>query len=220
MQAIVRAIERENIIAFPGGFSGGDEPDGSGKFIATTFRNPFIAEQIRLLLEKRDGLILGICNGFQALVKLGLVPYGKVTELTETSPTLTFNNISRHVSTLVDVRVASDLSPWLSACKVGEVYKVPVSHGEGKFVATSAELEKMKANGQIATQYADLSGRPTMVSPFNPNVSAWAIEGVTSPDGRVLGKMGHSERTGDNLYKNVEGNFDMKIFESGVKYFK
>lgn len=220
VQAIVRAIERANIIAFPGGFSGGDEPDGSGKFIATTFRNPFIAEQIRLLLEKRDGLILGICNGFQALVKLGLVPYGKVTELTETSPTLTFNNISRHVSTLVDVRVASDLSPWLSACKVGEVYKVPVSHGEGKFVATSAELEKMKANGQIATQYADLSGRPTMVSPFNPNGSAWAIEGVTSPDGRVLGKMGHSERTGDNLYKNVEGNFDMKIFESGVKYFK
>ncbi len=220
VQAIVRAIERANIIAFPGGFSGGDEPDGSGKFIATTFRNPFIAEQIRLLLEKRDGLILGICNGFQALVKLGLVPYGKVTELTETSPTLTFNNISRHVSTLVDVRVASDLSPWLSACKVGEVYKVPVSHGEGKFVATAAELEKMKANGQIATQYADLSGRPTMVSPFNPNGSAWAIEGVTSPDGRVLGKMGHSERTGDNLYKNVEGNFDMKIFESGVKYFK
>lgn len=220
VSAIVEAIGRANIIAFPGGFSGGDEPDGSGKFIATTFRNPFIEEQIRLLLEKRDGLILGICNGFQALVKLGLVPYGKVSRLTEASPTLTFNNISRHVSTLVDVRVASDLSPWLSACKVGEVYKVPVSHGEGKFVATEVELEKMKANGQIATQYADLSGSPTMVSPFNPNGSVWAIEGVTSPDGRVLGKMGHSERTGDGLYKNVEGDFDMKLFESGVKYFK
>ncbi|MBE5740653.1 MAG: phosphoribosylformylglycinamidine synthase, partial [Clostridiales bacterium] len=151
---------------------------------------------------------------------LGLVPYGHVKEMTASSPTLTFNNISRHVSTVVDVRVVSNLSPWLSACKVGETYKVPVSHGEGKIVAPMAELEKMKANGQIATQYADLSGAPTMVSPFNPNGSMWAIEGITSPDGRVLGKMGHSERIGENLYKNVEGNFDMKIFESGVKYFK
>ncbi len=220
VNAIVAAIARANIIAFPGGFSGGDEPDGSGKFIATTFRNPYIAEQIEALLQKRDGLILGICNGFQALVKLGLVPYGKVTELTEHSPTLTYNNISRHVSTIVDVRVASDLSPWLSACKVGEVYKVPVSHGEGKIVAPAAELEKMRKNGQIATQYADLSGKPTMISPYNPNGSMWAIEGITSPDGRVFGKMGHAERIGENLYKNVEGNFDMKIFESGVKYFK
>ncbi len=220
VERIVKAIKQANIIAFPGGFSGGDEPDGSGKFIATTFRNPYIAEQVEELLNHRDGLALGICNGFQALIKLGLVPYGHVTEMTANSPTLTFNNISRHVSTITDVRVASNLSPWLSACKVGEVYKVPVSHGEGKIVAPLAELEKMKANGQIATQYADLSGAPTMVSPFNPNGSTWAIEGITSPDGRVLGKMGHSERIGDNLYKNVEGNFDMKIFESGVRYFK
>ena len=217
---IVKAIKNANIVAFPGGFSGGDEPDGSGKFIATTFRNPYIAEQLEELLNNRDGLAIGICNGFQALIKLGLVPYGHVREMTESSPTLTFNNISRHVSTIVDVRVASTLSPWLSACKVGETYKVPVSHGEGKIVAPIAELEEMRKNGQIATQYADLSGAPTMLSPFNPNGSMWAIEGITSPDGRVLGKMGHSERIGDNLYKNVEGNFDMKIFESGVKYFK
>ena len=220
VQRIVEAIKKANIIAFPGGFSGGDEPDGSGKFIATTFRNPYITEQVEELLNHRDGLILGICNGFQALIKLGLVPYGQVKELTADSPTLTFNNISRHVSTVVDIRVASNLSPWLSACRVGETFKVPVSHGEGKIVAPLAELEKMKVNGQIATQYADLSGNATMVSPFNPNGSMWAIEGITSPDGRVFGKMGHSERIGDNLYKNVEGNFDMKIFESGVKYFK
>ena len=220
VERIVKAIKNANIVAFPGGFSGGDEPDGSGKFIATTFRNPYIAEQLEELLNNRDGLALGICNGFQALIKLGLVPYGHVKELTENSPTLTFNNISRHVSTIADVRVASTLSPWLSACKVGEVYKVPVSHGEGKIVAPIAALEEMKKNGQVATQYADLDGKPTMLSPFNPNGSTWAIEGITSPDGRVLGKMGHSERIGENLYKNVEGNFDMKIFESGVRYFK
>ncbi len=220
VERIVKAIKKANIVAFPGGFSGGDEPDGSGKFIATTFRNPYIAEQLEELLNNRDGLALGICNGFQALIKLGLVPYGHVKELTAHSPTLTFNNISRHVSTIVDVRVASNLSPWLSACKVGETYKVPVSHGEGKIVAPIEALEEMKKNGQIATQYADLSGNATMQSPFNPNGSMWAIEGITSPDGRVLGKMGHSERIGENLYKNVEGNFDMKIFESGVKYFK
>ena len=220
VERIVKAIKKANIVAFPGGFSGGDEPDGSGKFIATTFRNPYIAEQLEELLNNRDGLAIGICNGFQALIKLGLVPYGHVKELTSQSPTLTFNNISRHVSTIVDVRVASNLSPWLSACKVGETYKVPVSHGEGKIVAPIVALEEMKKNGQIATQYADLSGKPTMLSPFNPNGSTWAIEGITSPDGRVLGKMGHSERIGENLYKNVEGNFDMKIFESGVKYFK
>ncbi len=164
--------------------------------------------------------MLGICNGFQALIKLGLVPYGKVCPLTENSPTLTFNNISRHVSTMANIRVASDLSPWLSACKVGEVYSVPVSHGEGKVVAPAAELERMCKGGQIATQYVDLSGMPTMESPFNPNGSMYAIEGITSPDGRVFGKMGHSERIGENLYKNYDGNFDMKIFESGVKYFK
>ena len=218
--AIIKAIERANIIAFPGGFSGGDEPDGSGKFIATTFKNPAVSEKIAELLEKRDGLILGICNGFQALIKLGLVPYGKVSPLTANSPTLTYNNISRHVSTLVDIRVASVKSPWLAACKVGEVYTVPVSHGEGKLIAPAAELERMRANGQIATQYCGLNGMPTMLSPYNPNGSMWAIEGITSPDGRVFGKMGHSERVGENLYKNCPGNFDMKIFESGVKYFK
>ena len=220
VERIVKAIKNANIVAFPGGFSGGDEPDGSGKFIATTFKNPYVAEQLEELLNNRDGLAIGICNGFQALIKLGLVPYGHVRDMNEQSPTLTFNNISRHVSTIVDVRVASNLSPWLSACKVGETYKVPVSHGEGKIVAPVAALEEMKKNGQIATQYADLSGNATMLSPFNPNGSMWAIEGITSPDGRVLGKMGHSERIGDNLYKNVDGNFDMKIFESGVKYFK
>ncbi len=220
VEAIIKAIDGANVIAFPGGFSGGDEPDGSGKFIATTFKNPAVAERIMELLNNRDGLVLGICNGFQALIKLGLVPYGKVSPLTANSPTLTFNNISRHVSTMVNIRVASNLSPWLSGCNVGDVYSVPVSHGEGKVVAPKEELEKMLAGGQIATQYVDLSGKPTMVSPYNPNGSMWAIEGITSPDGRVFGKMGHSERTGKNLYKNYDGNFDMKIFESGVKYFK
>ena len=220
VKAFAEAIARANIIAFPGGFSGGDEPDGSGKFIATTFRNPRITEQVMKLLNERDGLVLGICNGFQALIKLGLVPYGEILPLKATSPTLTYNNISRHVSTLVDIRIASDKSPWLSACKVGDVYTVPVSHGEGRIVAPSKELEKLAANGQIATQYCDLSGKPTMEYPFNPNGSAWAIEGITSPDGRVFGKMGHTERTGENLYKNCCGNFDMKLFESGVKYFK
>ena len=220
VQAIIKAIDSSNIIAFPGGFSGGDEPDGSGKFIATTFRNPAVAESVMSLLNKRDGLILGICNGFQALIKLGLVPYGEVRPLTEGSPTLTFNNISRHVSTIVNIRVASNLSPWLSACRVGDVYSVPVSHGEGKIVAPQKELEIMRANGQVATQYVDLSGKPTMVSPYNPNGSMWAVEGITSPDGRIFGKMGHAERIGQNLYKNVHGNYDMKIFQSGVKYFK
>lgn len=220
VKAIIKAIEKSNIIAFPGGFSGGDEPDGSGKFIATTFKNPAISEKIMELLNNRDGLVLGICNGFQALIKLGLVPYGEVTPMTKNSPTLTFNNISRHVSTLVNIRVSSTLSPWLSACEVGDVYTVPVSHGEGKIVAPISELERMRENGQIATQYCDLTGKPTMQSPFNPNGSMYAIEGITSPSGRVYGKMGHSERVADNLYKNFVGNFDMKIFESGVKYFK
>ena len=220
VRAISAAIARSNIIAFPGGFSGGDEPDGSGKFIATTFRNPYIAEEIRRLLEQRDGLILGICNGFQALIKLGLVPYGEIRPLAADSPTLTYNNISRHVSTLVDIRVASNKSPWLAACSVGDVYTVPVSHGEGRIVAPAAALEAMAKNGQIATQYCDASGKPTMAYPFNPNGSLWAIEGITSPDGRVYGKMGHTERAGKDLYKNCPGNFDMKLFESGVRYFR
>ena len=220
VKAIIKAVDRANIIAFPGGFSGGDEPDGSGKFIATTFKNPAVSERIMELLNARDGLALGICNGFQALIKLGLVPFGKVVPLKESSPTLTFNNISRHVSTMVNIRVASNLSPWLAACKTGEIYSVPVSHGEGKLVASEKDLKIMAENGQIATQYVDLCGRPTMKSPYNPNGSMYAIEGITSPDGRVFGKMGHSERKGENLYKNYDGNFDMKIFESGVGYFK
>ena len=220
VQAIAAAISRANIVAFPGGFSGGDEPDGSGKFIATTFRNPRIADELEKLLKVRDGLALGICNGFQALVKLGLVPYGEIRPLVSESPTLTYNNIARHVSRLVNIRVASVKSPWLSACSVGDVFSVPVSHGEGKFVAPADALENLRKNGQVATQYCDLSGAPTMQYPFNPNGSVWAIEGITSPDGRVLGKMGHTERTGENLYKNCPPVLDMKLFESGVRYFK
>ena len=220
VQAIAAAISRANIVAFPGGFSGGDEPDGSGKFIATTFRNPRIADELEKLLKVRDGLALGICNGFQALVKLGLVPYGEIRPLVAESPTLTYNNIARHVSRLVNIRVSSVKSPWLSACSVGDVFSVPVSHGEGKFVAPADALESLRKNGQVATQYCDLSGAPTMQYPFNPNGSVWAIEGITSPDGRVLGKMGHTERTGENLYKNCPPVLDMKLFESGVRYFK
>ncbi len=219
-EAIVKALQQSQILAFPGGFSGGDEPDGSGKFIATTFRNPRIAEQVMKLLYERDGLAIGICNGFQALVKLGLVPYGDIREQKSEAPTLTFNNISRHVSTIVNVRVATNKSPWLSGVKVDDVFAVPVSHGEGRFVASQQELDKIIKGGQVATQYVDMTGSATMTSPFNPNGSMYAIEGIISPDGRVLGKMGHAERIDADLYKNVEGNYDMKLFESGVKYFK
>jgi phosphoribosylformylglycinamidine synthase len=220
VKRIAAEIDKCQIIAFPGGFSGGDEPDGSGKFIATTFFNPLISESINRLLYERDGLIIGICNGFQALIKTGLVPYGRFEKLKSGSPTLTFNNISRHVSTLVNIRVASNKSPWLYGVKTGEVFTVPVSHGEGRFVCTENELQNLINNGQIATQYCTHKGEATMQSPFNPNGSLYAVEGITSPDGRVLGKMGHSERTGKNLYINCEGNFDMKIFESGLNYFK
>ena len=217
---IVKALSQSQIIAFPGGFSGGDEPDGSGKFIATTFKNPRIAEAVMELLYKRDGLALGICNGFQALIKLGLVPYGDIREQTPQAPTLTFNNISRHVSTMVNIRIATNKSPWLSKVHVDDVFTVPVSHGEGRFVASKEELDKIIKNGQVATQYVDMTRNATMQSPFNPNGSMYAIEGIISPDGRVLGKMGHSERFDKDLYKNVEGNYDMKLFESGVDYFK
>ena len=217
---IVKALSQSQIIAFPGGFSGGDEPDGSGKFIATTFKNPRIAEAVMELLYKRDGLALGICNGFQALIKLGLVPYGDIREQTPQAPTLTFNNISRHVSTMVNIRIATNKSPWLSKVHVDDVFTVPVSHGEGRFVASKEELDKIIKNGQVATQYVDMTRNATMQSPFNPNGSMYAIEGIISPDGRVLGKMGHSERLDKDLYKNVEGNYDMKLFESGVDYFK
>ena len=172
------------------------------------------------LLYKRDGLALGICNGFQALVKLGLVPYGDIREQKAEAPTLTFNNISRHVSTIVRVRVATNKSPWLSSVKVDDVFSVPVSHGEGRFVASQEELDKLIKAGQVATQYVDMNNLATMVSPYNPNGSMYGIEGIISPDGRVLGKMGHAERLDENLYKNVEGNYDMKLFESGVKYFE
>ncbi len=220
LDEMAKCISQSQIIAFPGGFSGGDEPDGSGKFIATAFRCGKISDAIDSLLYKRDGLILGICNGFQALVKLGLLPDGKICELTAASPTLTFNNIARHVSTVVNVRVASNLSPWLSSVKTGDVYKVAVSHGEGKFIAPDEKIRELIANGQIATQYCDADGRATMESPYNPNGSVMAIEGITSRDGRIFGKMGHSERIGADLMKNVPGYADMRIFESGVKYFK
>ena len=215
-----KRIDAAQIIAFPGGFSGGDEPDGSGKFIVNTFLNPVLSEAVENLLYKRDGLILGICNGFQALVKLGLLPDGHVSARTANSPTLTFNNIARHVSDIVNVRVATNKSPWLRDFEPGETFAVPVSHGEGKFVCSPAEFEKLAANGQIATQYAMADGTVTMRSPFNPNGSFMAVEGIISPDGRVLGKMGHTERWQPGLYQNVPGNFDMNIFRSGVKYFK
>jgi phosphoribosylformylglycinamidine synthase len=220
VQRLAAAIKRSQIIMLPGGFSGGDEPDGSGKFIATFFRNPRLKEAIMELLQKRDGLMLGICNGFQALVKLGLLPYGEICDMTETSPTLTFNNIGRHQSMLVNTRIASVKSPWLAYTEVGDIHTIAISHGEGKFVASAADLAKMRKNGQICTQYVDLNGEPTMETPCNPNGSFDAIEGICSPDGRIFGKMGHSERIGSNVYKNVPGNKEQFIFKAGVEYFK
>ena len=217
---LIKRIGAAQILAFPGGFSGGDEPDGSGKFIATTFFNPRVRQAVETLLQQRDGLILGICNGFQALIKLGLLPFGQIAPLRSNSPTLTFNNISRHVSTVVSLRVASNLSPWLSGAVAGGVYKVAVSHGEGKFLCDEELLRQLASRGQIATQYVGADGNATMLFPDNPNGSAMAVEGITSPDGRIFGKMGHSERIGAHLMKNVEGENDMKIFESGVAYFK
>ena len=220
VKLMAKAIDDCQILAIPGGFSGADEPDGSGKFIATVFSNPYIKEAIEQLLNERDGLILGICNGFQALIKLGLVPNGKISPMQTNSPTLTFNNIGRHISKITKTRIASNLSPWLKGVKVGDVYDVAISHGEGRFVCDDEHLKTLIKNGQIATQYVDFDGNATMQSPFNPNGSVYAVEGITSSDGRVFGKMGHSERIGQNLYKNVDGNYDMKIFESGVNYFK
>ena len=214
------AMKTAQMVVIPGGFSGGDEPEGSAKFITAFFRNAAIREQVTALLEQRDGLMLGICNGFQALVKLGLVPYGRIIDTDESCPTLTFNRIGRHQSMLVRTRVCSDRSPWLAGTAVGEVYTVPISHGEGRFFAPEALVKTLAANGQIATQYVDLQGDPTMDTSFNPNGSIWAIEGITSPDGRVLGKMGHSERVGPNLYRNVPGAYDMGLFRSAVEYFK
>lgn len=217
---MVKLIDDAQMVMLPGGFSGGDEPDGSGKFIATTFRNPRVSEAVARLLDQRDGLMLGICNGFQALIKLGLVPYGEIRELKADDPTLTFNTIGRHISHMAYTRVTSTKSPWFSSVNAGDVFSVPISHGEGRFVVSDEMLQKLIANGQIATQYVDLNGKQADTIEFNPNGSVCAIEGITSPDGRVLGKMGHSERKGDNLYKNVPFEKDQKIFESGVKYFK
>ena len=215
-----KIIRRSQIIMLPGGFSGGDEPDGSGKFIATTFRNPRIAAAVNELLKNRDGLMLGICNGFQALIKLGLVPNGEITEIKPSDPTLTFNTLGRHISHMAYTRVTSVKSQWLSTVQAGDVFAVPVSHGEGRFMADEKTLARLVENGQVATQYCDLSGNPSDDVRFNINGSVCAIEGITSPDGRVLGKMGHSERKGENLYKNVPFEKDQKIFESGVNYFK
>ena len=214
------AIQNAQIVVLPGGFSGGDEPDGSGKFIASFFRNPRLTDAVHDLLQSRDGLMLGICNGFQALIKLGLVPFGRIVETDDACPTLTYNTIGRHQSSIVRTRVCTNKSPWLMETAVGEIYSVPISHGEGRFLASKDMLAQLRDNGQIATQYVDLSGVPTMDTSFNPNGSLWAIEGITSPDGRVLGKMGHSERIGENLYRNVPGNYEMGLFRSAAKYFR
>lgn len=215
-----KAIAQSQIVMFPGGFSGGDEPDGSAKFFATTFRNAVLKEELEKLVNERDGLILGVCNGFQALIKLGLLPEGRITELKKDSPTLAMNTIGRHISKMVNLKVVSNKSPWLREAELGGIYVNPISHGEGRFVASEEWLDKLYANGQVATQYADAEGNPTMDEMWNPNGSAMAIEGITSEDGRIYGKMGHSERIGDGVFMNIYGDKDIKIFESGVKYFK
>ena len=220
VEKFANALCDAQMVFIPGGFSGGDEPDGSGKFITAFFRNGEIKEKVSELLDKRDGLMCGICNGFQALIKLGLVPYGKIIDTDENCPTLTYNTISRHQSRIVRTRVASNKSPWLALTEVGEVYNVPISHGEGRFLASDELIKKLAANGQIATQYVDLCGNATADIRHNPNNSMYAIEGITSPDGRVFGKMGHSERIGGGLYKNVPGVYDIRMFEAAVKYFK
>ena len=219
LDEFVKRVNESQIVMIPGGFSGGDEPEGSAKFITSFFRNPRLKDAVHELLKQRDGLMLGICNGFQALVKLGLVPYGEIVDLTEEAPTLTFNEIGRHQSMMVNTRIASNKSPWLMHTKVGDVHRIAISHGEGRFVASEELIRQMAENGQIATQYIDLAGEPTYSIRFNPNASVCAIEGITSPDGRVLGKMGHSERMGNYVCKNVPGVKDQLIFKAGVDYF-
>ena len=219
-EAFAKKVGESQIVFVPGGFSGGDEPDGSGKFITAFFRGNDVKQAVTELLDNRGGLMCGICNGFQALVKLGLVPYGKIIDTDENCPTLTFNNISRHQSKIVRTRIASNMSPWLSECQVGDIINVPISHGEGKFLANDATIKELIANGQIATQYVDLDGNATYDIQYNPNGSTLAIEGITSPDGRVFGKMGHSERIDNGLYRNVYGEYDIKMFKSAVKFFK
>ena len=215
-----KEIDKSQIIMLPGGFSAGDEPDGSAKFIATIFRNPKIKDSVMKLLNERDGLILGICNGFQALIKLGLLPYGKIIDIEEDMATLTYNNINRHMSSIVRTKITSKKSPWFNEVSLGEIHSIPISHGEGRFVAPEDLLKELVENDQIATQYVDLEGNMAMNMPYNPNGSSLAIEGIISRDGRILGKMGHSERIGDNLYKNIPGEFDQKLFKSGVDYFR
>ena len=220
VEKFANELRSSQMIFIPGGFSGGDEPDGSGKFITAFFRNAAIKEGVTDLLENRDGLMCGICNGFQALIKLGLVPYGKIIDTDENCPTLTFNTIARHQSRIVRTRIASNKSPWLALTQVGDIYSVPISHGEGRFLASDELIAQLAANGQIATQYVDLDGNASNDIHFNPNDSVCAIEGITSPDGRVFGKMGHSERIGKGLYKNVPGDYNIRMFEAAVKYFK
>jgi phosphoribosylformylglycinamidine synthase len=220
VERFAKALKTAQMIFIPGGFSGGDEPDGSAKFITAFFRNAAVKEGVTDLLDNRGGLMCGICNGFQALIKLGLVPYGRIIDTDENCPTLTYNTISRHQSRIVRTRVSSNMSPWLSLTNVGDVYTVPISHGEGRFYASEELIKKLAENGQIATQYVDLQGNAATDVHFNPNNSAYAIEGITSPDGRVFGKMGHSERKGSYLYKNVPGNYDIRMFDAAVKYFK
>ena len=214
------ALSKANVLFIPGGFSGADEPDGSGKFITSFLRNEAISVELMKLLNERDGLVAGICNGFQALIKLGLLPYGEIGVQKENSPTVTFNNIGRHQSKLVRTKVCSTRSPWLRKVSVGQILTVPISHGEGRFVANTNDIGTMLENGQILTQYVDFEGNPTMDIQFNPNGSSMAIEGILSPDGRILGKMGHSERIGEGLYKNVPGEFELGLFESAVSYFR
>ena len=220
IERAAEAIERAQMIVLPGGFSGGDEPEGSAKFIAAFFRGGPVREQVTRLLEQRDGLMLGICNGFQALIKLGLVPFGKIVDTDADCPTLSYNTIGRHQSRIVRTRICSNKSPWLAATQPGQVYCVPISHGEGRFLASEQTVRALAAGGQIATQYVDLAGVPSMDTDHNPNGSVYAIEGITSPDGRILGKMGHSERIGPDLYKNVPGAYDMGLFRSAVEYFR
>ena len=224
---IARSVDRfasvlkdTQMVFIPGGFSGGDEPDGSGKFITAFFRAAAVKEGVTELLDHRDGLMCGICNGFQALIKLGLVPYGRIVDTDVNSPTLTFNRIGRHQSRIVRTRIASNKSPWLSLTEVGEIYSVPISHGEGRFLASEELVRTLASNGQIATQYVDLEGKVSADVHFNPNGSLFGVEGITSPDGRIFGKMGHSERIGSGLYRNVPGNYDIRMFEAAVKYYK
>ncbi|MBP5166190.1 MAG: phosphoribosylformylglycinamidine synthase subunit PurQ, partial [Oscillospiraceae bacterium] len=220
VRQFAQALNNSQILFVPGGFSAGDEPDGSGKFIAAFLRSGEVSDALTELIDKRLGLVCGICNGFQALVKLGLVPYGRIIEADESCPTLTFNTIGRHQSRIVNTRVVSNKSPWLMNAEVGEVYSVAISHGEGRFIANDSLVSELAANGQIVTRYADLNGAASMDVHFNPNNSVYAIEGICSPDGRVMGKMGHCERIGSDLYRNVRGNYDIGMFRSAVEYFK